>query len=935
LSIEILECRTLMSVTPLGGFPGLAFDLNVGATPPDTIAAVGPTEVGEAVNTSLEFFNKSGGTLFQGSFDTLFSSVRVDAFDATLLSDPSIHYDAANGRFVISLLDLDMSTNQAYLDFAISTNNHPAQGSDFLAGQITITESAASGSPNPGSTLWSDFDRYGSSANAYVFTFNMFTFPIGTQSLFDHVQVLAVDKSAILSSTPSLLIHTVDLPGWDGSKIVNENVAPVDMHGAQATDPMYFVEETSYGSATSSQLRLLKVANVLNASAGDFQSVDITVPSYTSNPLIDPAHPWNSGDANANAPQMGSADQMQTNDTRMLSAAWRRDSQGVQHLVVSQTVGATLARARWYDFITSSPMPTLNQSGEVGNSGAASYYPSVDITPNGNIGMNFIESSASETVSMYVTARTASDPPNSMQPPILAKAGEAGYSLLGLESSPHRGGDFSGIGGDIDSSGNPLNSFWAANEYTGSNGAWATWLSNFSVTSVTGPAGASVLSSSPSGSLNPPVNSLLFTFSEPMNTSSFSVAGGVDSFNGPAGNLLAQITGFSWVDSTHLQVNFNSQSASGVYTMVIGPNILRASDNHPLDQNGNGTAGEIPGDEYTASFTLNAPPAPQLIEGFETPDVYHLVFPPSTAQASTLAAHDGKYGLIMHNGPDFIYRDDPAALVQEGETISAWVQLNGAADGRAYFLFGANSNSDGSPLASYSLVLSAGSRQMLFQENFFAYSLNSTIGTPVTQKYQANHWYRIEVSWATDGSMTGRLYDSNGTSLLNTVHASATLFSSGGIGFKGTGHDKYFDTVTVVSGTHPQIARVLDTYHRPMHGKMILLDGRPPSGRDRFRHEGDRLALYNPFAFGASPSLPSAKGFWTDSPYPSGQDNSGSIIRSLPLIPVPSADLSQAFESRAEYGLSNEPGVDRSPSAAVNHLFETASIDADLGWLRE
>ena len=48
---------------------------------------------------------------------------------------------------------------------------------------------------------------------------------------------------------------------------------------------------------------------------------------------------------------------MQTNDTRVLSAAWRRDAQGVEHLVASQVVGATLARARWYEFFTASPSP--------------------------------------------------------------------------------------------------------------------------------------------------------------------------------------------------------------------------------------------------------------------------------------------------------------------------------------------------------------------------------------------------------------------------------------------------------------------------------------------------------------------------------------------------------------------------------------------------
>jgi hypothetical protein len=483
----------LLSVTLSGGYTGFGFDLNNPVTPPDTQMAAGPTAIMEAVNGTdgnLAIINKSGA-VFTDTFATAFSGVRVDALDNTLLTDVSVHFDAdapsvgglPKGRFVLSILDLDMTTGQSYLDFAISTNSEPASGSDFVAAQINVSETAAAGSPNAGSSLFTDFDRYGSSVTAYVFTFNMFTNPISTSSLYDHVQVLAINKSDLLSSTPSLATHTVDLTGWNGSNIVNENVAPVDMHGAQATDPTYFVEETSYGSATNSQLRILNVANILTATATDFQSFDVTVPTYTTNPVIDAAHPWNSGDANANAPQLGSADQMQTNDTRILSAAWRRDAQGVEHLVACQNVGATVARARWYEFINTNTSPTLNQSGDVGAPGASSYFPSIDIAPNLNIGMNFIESSPAEYMSMYVTGRTASDPVNTMQTPTLAAAGQASYTLLGglLEPSPHRAGDFSGICMDIDSSGNVLNTFWAANEYTDSSGVWATLLMSFSV----------------------------------------------------------------------------------------------------------------------------------------------------------------------------------------------------------------------------------------------------------------------------------------------------------------------------------------------------------------------------------------------------------------------------------------------------------------------
>jgi hypothetical protein len=218
----------------------------------------------------------------------------------------------------------------------------------------------------------------------------------------------------------------------------------------------------------------------------------------------------------------------------------------------------------------------------------------------------------------------------------------------------------------------------------------------------------------------------------------------------------------------------------------------------------------------------------RVIEDFEGSGTYHVLFPPATAQVSSAAAHDGSFGLIMHNGGDYIYRDDPAAIVQEGQTISAWVQFHQTVDGQAYFLFGANAAVG----ASYALVLAGGSKKMYFQEVFFGSPLNSTIGTPVSQTFKPNHWYRIQIAWGTDGSMTGQLYDSNGTTLLNTVHASATLLTSGGIGFRGTGHDKYFDTVTVTSGAPPLIAYSVGAPPGPGEGEIIVLEGR----RQHHRH---------------------------------------------------------------------------------------------------
>jgi hypothetical protein len=61
------------------------------------------------------------------------------------------------------------------------------------------------------------------------------------------------------------------------------------------------------------------------------------------------------------------------------------------------------------------------------------------------------------------------------------------------------------------------------------------------------------------------------------------------------------------------------------------------------------------------------------------------------------------------------------------------------------------------------------------------------------------------VAWAVGGAITARLYDSNGTSLLNTVQATDNNITSGGIAFRAISDDKYFDTITMTAGVNAQL----------------------------------------------------------------------------------------------------------------------------------
>ena len=189
----------------------------------------------------------------------------------------------------------------------------------------------------------------------------------------------------------------------------------------------------------------------------------------------------------------------------------------------------------------------------------------------------------------------------------------------------------------------------------------------------------------------------------------------------------------------------------------------------------------------STAFNVSAAASSSLIEGFESSVTYHVVGANSaSASISTVAAHDGTYGLVDSNGSDWIYRNDAAAQVKQGESITVWLQFSGTADGRAYFGFGA------SAAGALSLVAAPNTKQLILQSNS---GYGYTDLAAVNQSWQANHWYKLEVDWGTNGAITGKVFDSNGTTLLQSVTTTNTSVTAGGIAFRAIGSNKFWDTV--------------------------------------------------------------------------------------------------------------------------------------------
>ncbi len=103
----------------------------------------------------------------------------------------------------------------------------------------------------------------------------------------------------------------------------------------------------------------------------------------------------------------------------------------------------------------------------------------------------------------------------------------------------------------------------------------------------------------------PYLSGILLHFDRPMDRSSFSIADDLASFQGPAGDLMSQITSSRWLDSQTLQVNMAPQAEDGAYTLVLNSSIQEPIDGLGLDQDADGTTGEPVDDRYTATILLD------------------------------------------------------------------------------------------------------------------------------------------------------------------------------------------------------------------------------------------------------------------------------------------------------------------------------------------
>jgi hypothetical protein len=394
------------------GIEGIDFLGAEGFLPPDTNAAVGNDFVVETVNVHLRVWNKIFGNM-------VLNEPLATTFGARSGGDPYVVYDDIADRWYISAFDSD----DTGLFLAVSRDGNP------LHGFVTLH---LHDSPFPAG--FPDYAKPGFNKDAIFITFNNFASGGGAAAT-----IVAIDK---LDAFAGQLRFFVSVPRFQFRAM-----PPAQMHGDREGGREWFVstDGTDFGGTT---IRVTEMTNYLSDTP-NFTYTSLPVARYQNAPRAD---------------QPGGSITTFPNTTTT-QVQFHRD-----HLVTAMASGTasdgfTYPKVLIFDVDVTTGTPVLSEEFVIDpGPGVAAQMPTVEMDRNSTLGVTWMESSASEFLSMWVATL---DPATGRLVSTVAAAG------AGFFSFNDRIGDYSTTVLDPDGK-----TFWSANEYIGDAGNINIWRTN-------------------------------------------------------------------------------------------------------------------------------------------------------------------------------------------------------------------------------------------------------------------------------------------------------------------------------------------------------------------------------------------------------------------------------------------------------------------------
>ncbi|MGZ8795968.1 MAG: hypothetical protein ACXW2F_01390, partial [Thermoanaerobaculia bacterium] len=461
------------SLTTLATYPSLltsieaiTFNENTALTgffqiPPDPMGAAGPNHVVNVVNSSIQWFAKSGGPAQNSqSLRSFFGNVPT-----TTTFDPKVIFDHHAQRFVVVTLERVLAVpaaanspgNQSRIFVAVSDDADP-NGTWYrhvinAKTTIGVTE------------RWADFPGLAVDEEAIYINTNMFGFA-GTQP-FGGVRLWIVGKTSFYAGgAASVNIYdpiALANANAEGEGAVATTAQPALVFDAPAGFGTYLMQYGGLNDGANIYLGAIEVRNPLSS------------PSFVGHFLLIGPFPAfdNLFSGFPGAPQLGSTRTIATNDRRVSQNPVMRQNNLylAAPMLAPATAGADANQvtARWFRVdVTTTSAPLLVDHGPIGGEdiapGTQTFFPSVAVNCAGDLAVGFAASGPNIHPGAYFTGRQAADPPGVTNPSGVLRAGVDVY-VRAFVANPastvtSRWGDYSSAFVDPTD-----NTFWVFNEY--------------------------------------------------------------------------------------------------------------------------------------------------------------------------------------------------------------------------------------------------------------------------------------------------------------------------------------------------------------------------------------------------------------------------------------------------------------------------------------
>ncbi|MEJ2196065.1 MAG: T9SS type A sorting domain-containing protein [Ignavibacteriaceae bacterium] len=429
--------------------------------PPDPSGAAGRDRVIAVVNAMIECRDTLGILLWQVSLDSLFTSLTPTTFTF----DPKVIYDQYEDRFVVvDLEQVDAGVNPdpgniSRILLAVSKTSAPATATsaDWNFHAISSEESIG------GLDNWADYPGFAIDEEAVYVTANMFTHaPISGSSTATRLWI--VDKGVVggfYGGGTASVTGGWDFPTLSGGFVLTHQPAHVFGTGGVGGSVGTFL--VGYSGLTGGGLEFIQVIRVDDP---------LGTPTFAAVEFVSLGDIETLAAGLPDAPQSGSATEIEVNDRRTLQAVWRSNSLWLTTTIdpgSGPDMGQTTAH--WVQLSTSTlGSTTLTDQGNIGGediaTGTFTFFPAIAVNSTGDMIVGFSASAPTIFPGAYYAGRYSTDSPGTVNPSVVVKAGVDFYERT-FGGARNRWGDYTGA--CVDPSDDLT--FWVYNEYAITRGS--------------------------------------------------------------------------------------------------------------------------------------------------------------------------------------------------------------------------------------------------------------------------------------------------------------------------------------------------------------------------------------------------------------------------------------------------------------------------------